>query len=191
MITANTALNRLLATVVLVALGVTGILLTLFSMSDWRDGSGMVALVVEFACWLIVAGSGVALLGGQRFGCRLAIGAATLAFVNAAIEVLGHGWDVWPELAAALVAGVVGGLLVRPKRAAGSAGFSGPLSYQSGPAGLPNQGGLPAPLYQSGPAGLPDQGGLPAPLYQGGPPAPPHQSGPTTPPYQGGPPGGR
>lgn len=181
-IAANPALNRLLTTVVLVALGVTGILITLFSMSDWRDGNGMVALVVEFACWLFVAGAGVALLGGQRFGGWLAIGAATLAFVNAAIEALGHGWDVWPELAAALVTGVVGGLLVRPKRAAGAAspGFAGPPSYQGGPPALP---------YQGGPAAAPYQGGPPAPPYQGAPPAFPHQSDPSAPPYQGGPPG--
>jgi hypothetical protein len=143
--TGNPALNRLLATVVLVALGITGILLTLFSMSDWRDGNGIVALVLEFACWLVVAAAGVALLGGQRFGGRLAIGAATLAFVNAAIEALGHDWDVWPELAAALVTGVVGALLVRPKRAesAASPGFPGPSPYQGGPAAPPDPGGPP------------------------------------------------
>ncbi|SEO62719.1 hypothetical protein [Amycolatopsis saalfeldensis] len=142
---ANPALNRLLATVVLVALGVTGVLLTLFSMSDWRDGNGVVALVLEFACWLVVAASGVALLGGQRFGARLAIGAATLAFVNAAVEALGHGWDVWPELAAALVTGVVGVLLVRPKRAGRvvSPAHPGPSPYQGGPAVPPYQGGPP------------------------------------------------
>jgi hypothetical protein len=143
--TANPALNRLLATVVLVALGITGILLTLFSMSDWRDGNGIVALVLEFACWLVVAAAGVALLGGQRFGGPLAIGAATLAFVNVAIEALGHDWDVWPELAAALVTGVVGALLVRPKRAesVASSGFPEPSPYQGGPAAPPYPGGPP------------------------------------------------
>ena len=142
---ANPALNRLLSTVVLVALGVTGILLTLFSMSDWRDGNGVVALVLEFACWLVVVAAGVALLGGQRFGGWLAIGAATLAFVNALIEALAHDWDVWPELAAALVTGVVGVLLVRPKRAgnAASPGFPGPSPYQGGHAVPPYQGGPP------------------------------------------------
>ncbi|HEY3707879.1 MAG TPA: hypothetical protein VGL64_00780 [Amycolatopsis sp.] len=144
--TGNPALNRLLATVVLVALGITGILLTLFSMSDWRDGNGVVALVLEFACWLVVAAAGVAMLGGQRFGGRLAIGAAALAFVNAAIEALGHDWDVWPELAAALVTGVVGALLVRPKRAesAASPGFPRPSPHQGGPAAPPDPGGPPA-----------------------------------------------
>jgi hypothetical protein len=113
---ANPALNRLLTTVLMVALGVTGILLTFFSMSDWRDGNGLAALVLEFACWLVVTGAGVALLGGQPFGGRLAIGVAAVAFVNAAIEALSHGWDVWPELVAALVTGVLGRLLVRPRR---------------------------------------------------------------------------
>ncbi|HEY2059214.1 MAG TPA: hypothetical protein VGH57_12670 [Amycolatopsis sp.] len=143
--TANPALNRLLGTLVLVALGVTGILLTLFSMSDWRDGNGVVALVLEFACWLVVTAAGVALLGGQRFGGRLAIGAAALAFVNAAIEAPAHDWDVWPELAAALITGVVSVLLVRPKRAESAAlpGFPAFSPHQAGPAAQSYQGGPP------------------------------------------------